>query len=202
MSDAPIVVKLGGSLAGSPLLRPWLRAIEAEAASVVIVPGGGPFADAVRAAQPVMGFDNRAAHVMALMAMAQYAVALASLGTTMVAATNVAAIEQALVRERVPVWSPWPMLGDAPDVAESWDVTSDSLALWLAMRLQARRVVIVKHRAPIGASARQLVVDGIVDAAFPRFLAGFPGVVTLAAVADSPAAALAADNGFTTIAVA
>jgi aspartokinase-like uncharacterized kinase len=200
MSDAPTVAKLGGSLAGSPLLRPWLQAIEAVAGSVVIVPGGGPFADAVRAAQPVMGFDDRAAHVMALLAMAQYAVALASLGTKLIVAEDVLAIEQALERSQVPVWSPWPMLRDAPDVAESWDVTSDSLALWLATRLQARRVVIAKHRTPSGVSAQQLVADGIVDAAFPRFLAGFAGIVTLAAAADSPAAALAADSGFATIA--
>jgi dihydroneopterin aldolase len=202
MSDAPTVVKLGGSLAGSPLLRPWLQAIEAAAGSVVIVPGGGPFADAVRATQPVMGFDDRAAHVMALLAMAQYAVALASLGSKLIVAADGTAIEQALSHEQVPVWSPWPMLCEVPDVAESWDVTSDSLALWLATRLQARRVVIVKHRVPSGASAQQLVADAIVDAAFPRFLAGFPGVVMLAAVADSPAAILAADHGFATIAVA
>jgi aspartokinase-like uncharacterized kinase len=202
MSESPTVVKLGGSLAGSPLLRPWLQAIEAEAGAVVIVPGGGPFANAVRAAQPVMGFDDRAAHVMALLAMAQYAVALASLGTRLIVAGDVAAIEQALSHEQVPVWSPWPMLRDAPDISESWDVSSDSLALWLATRLQASRVLIVKHRVQPGASAQQLVADGIVDAAFPRFLAGFPGLVTLAAAADSPSAALAADSRRAALAVA
>ncbi len=67
-----MVVRLGGSHAFSPLLRPWLAAIGAAAGRVVLVPGGGPFADTVRSAQAAMGFDDLAAHRMALLAMAQY----------------------------------------------------------------------------------------------------------------------------------
>ena len=73
------IVKLGGSHALGPHLRGWLDAIAARAGSIVIVPGGGPFADAVRAAQGPMGFDDCAAHHMALMAMAQFGRALESL---------------------------------------------------------------------------------------------------------------------------
>src|SRR5215510_16371000 len=66
------VVKLGGSYAHAAELKPWLAAIAACAGHVVLVPGGGPFADAVREAQARMGFDDRVAHRMALTAMAQY----------------------------------------------------------------------------------------------------------------------------------
>ena len=66
------IVKLGGSHATGPHLWDWLAAIAAEAGSIAIVPGGGPFADAVRSAQASIGFDDRAAHAMALMAMAQF----------------------------------------------------------------------------------------------------------------------------------
>ena len=66
------IVKLGGSHATGPHIKDWLAAIAAEAGSIAIVPGGGPFADAVRAAQASMGYDDRAAHAMALMAMAQF----------------------------------------------------------------------------------------------------------------------------------
>src|SRR5688572_11112389 len=69
----PTVVKLGGSYALSPRLPAILAAIRASHVPVVVVPGGGPFADAVRAAQPRMGFGDRAAHRMALLAMAQFA---------------------------------------------------------------------------------------------------------------------------------
>jgi aspartokinase-like uncharacterized kinase len=48
------VVKLGGSHADSPLLRPWLDAIAAACGHAVLAPGGGPFAEAGRAAQKRM----------------------------------------------------------------------------------------------------------------------------------------------------
>jgi aspartokinase-like uncharacterized kinase len=175
----PIVVKLGGSFATSPVLRPWLDAITTAPGRLVLVAGGGPFADAVRAAQPAIGFDDAAAHRMALLAMNQFAIALASLAPRLLLAEDLAAIDAALAAGRVPVWCPWPMLRDAPGIAESWDVTSDSLALWLATRLGAARVVLIKHRA-----AASLAEPGLVDAAFARFRAAFPGEVVLAGPDD------------------
>ena len=76
----PTIVKLGGSHAFSPHLKNWLDAIAGCAGCAVVVPGGGPFADAVRMAQPRMGFDDRAAHEMAVLAMEQYGCALTNLG--------------------------------------------------------------------------------------------------------------------------
>ena len=184
-----IVVKLGGSLAFSPLLRRWLLAIEAARGKVVVVPGGGPFADAVRATQPAMGLNDKPAHDMALLAMAQYGIALASLSTTLVLADSRPSVEAALWRGRIPVWSPWPMLRDAPDIPASWDVTSDSLALWLAHLLSVPRVLMVKRRcAPAGASAQQLAAAGLLDAAAPHFLGAYGGTLLVAGPEDVPEA--------------
>ena len=58
----PTVVKVGGSYAFSSALKSWIDAVAACAGRVVVVPGGGPFAETVRVAQPKMGFDDRAAH--------------------------------------------------------------------------------------------------------------------------------------------
>ena len=147
MSTRPaVIVKLGGSYAGSPLLRPWLLAVEAAAGRVVLVPGGGPFADAVRAMQPVMGFDDEAADAMAMLAMAQFGQALCSLGRLLVPAESAEEIEAALDGGRVPVWSPLPIVRRESGLPASWDVTSDSLALWLARRLEAAALLLVKRR--------------------------------------------------------
>lgn len=181
-----LVVKLGGSLAFSPKRHPWLRAAAAGAGRVVLVPGGGPFADAVRAAQAPMGFDDRAAHRMALLAMAQYGLALAALSPALALAENPAEIGRALSAGRVPVWSPWPALRDDPEVAESWDVTSDSLALLLARRLEASGLLLVKSRAPApGMAVTAMVADALLDPAFPRFLDGFRGEVFVAGPDDA-----------------
>src|SRR2546423_12784218 len=109
------VVKLGGSYVGSAELNGWLDALAACAGHVVLVPGGGPFADTVRAAQRSMGFDDRAAHHMALIAMEQYGCALASLGRRLAHAASMAAIRRALGARKVPVWSPTRMALAAAD---------------------------------------------------------------------------------------
>ena len=183
--SAPLlVVKLGGSHAFAPHLRSWLDAIEQQAGRVVLVPGGGPFADAVRAAQPGMGYDDAAAHDMALLAMAQYGRALISLGARLVMADSLGAIHAALAESRVPVWSPMAMLRGA-DIAQSWTVTSDSLALFLARLLDAGRVVLVKHRAAADdADLAGLAREGLVDHAFAQFRAAFAGSVAIVGPAD------------------
>jgi 5-(aminomethyl)-3-furanmethanol phosphate kinase len=190
VSNGVTVVKLGGSYAQSSLLRLWLQAIERHAGRVVLVPGGGPFADCVRTAQAWMGFDEAAAHEMALLGMAQYGRALVSLGSCMRMADDIAAIRAALRDQQVPVWSPLRLILPASDVAASWNVTSDSLAVWLAGRLAADSVVIVKHRAGRGTSVASLVAEGLLDLAFPDFLADFAGPVFLAAPEDLAAASV------------
>jgi 5-(aminomethyl)-3-furanmethanol phosphate kinase len=169
---APIVVKLGGSFAFSAHLRNWIEALAACAGHVVIVPGGGPFADAVRLAQVRMGFDDRAAHHMAVLAMEQYGRALASFSSVLSPAESTDAIRDALVADRVPVWLPSAMVLGASDLAQSWDVTSDSLAAWLAGRIGAERLLLVKHaKFPAGrAPPENLVERQIVDEAFARHL--------------------------------
>ncbi len=181
MSVPALVVKLGGSHATHAALRPWLCAIAAAAGAVVLVPGGGPFADAVRALQPRLGFDDRTAHAMALLAMAQFAQFLIGLAPALAPADGPAAIAAALAAGRVPVWLPPPGLGAAEGIAPSWEVTSDSLALWLAGELAAPALLLVKARR--GGMA-------LLDAAFPRLRPAYAGRVLVAGPEDLPAAGL------------
>src|SRR5690242_9630066 len=117
------VVKLGGSFAFAPELGHWLAAIAGCAGHVVLVPGGGVFADSVRHAQTTMAFDNEAAHHMALLAMEQFGRALAGLDAHLSPAATIAAIDAALRAQKVPVWSPTRMVLKA-DIPASWDMTS------------------------------------------------------------------------------
>ncbi len=67
----PTVVKLGGSLSESGRIGSVLKTIGRARVACVIVPGGGAFADAVRAAQAEHKFSEGVAHRMALLAMHQ-----------------------------------------------------------------------------------------------------------------------------------
>src|SRR5215467_6676762 len=164
------VVKLGGSYAFSLQLPAWLEALAACAGRVVIVPGGGPFADVVRDAQAKMRFSDDTAHQMGLMAMSQFGCAVANLGKDYVMAGSLDAIHNAVRARQVPVWSPLPMALETAALPASWDVTADSLAAWLAARLGTLRVVFVKQIAPPTASVDALIAAGILDRFLPRLL--------------------------------
>lgn len=146
-----------------------------------------------------MGLDDRAAHQMALLAMDQYGCALANLGRKLSPAASAAAIHRVLLDGGVPVWSASEMVLGAEDIPWSWDVTSDSLAAWLAGRIGAKRVLLVKHVQPPSdlLRAEDLVARGIVDRAFPRFLRESGAEGFIAGAAQHAAAAVVIRKGGT-----
>ncbi len=169
-----MVVKLGGSLIELPYLSAWLTHLAASQGRSILVAGGGPFADAVRIAQRQRPFADKAAHLMAILAMEQYALMLAALEPGLHPAASRAAIEASRREGVTPVWLPSRMTTGAPDIPESWEVTSDSLAVWLARKLGVSRVLLVKSAVlpTETASVVGLAKAGIVDPLLPRFLAG------------------------------
>jgi 5-(aminomethyl)-3-furanmethanol phosphate kinase len=193
----PIVVKLGGSFAFSEHLRKWIEALAACAGRVVIVPGGGPFADAARLAQTRMGFDDRAAHQMAVLAMEQYGCALASFSSAFSPAGSEEAIRRELAADRVPVWMPSSMVLDAEDIAQTWSVTSDSLAAWLTGRIGADKLLLVKHAKNLGgrANLKDLIATGVLDETFAQYLKRSAAAAYIAGPADHEAAAAAIRAG-------
>ena len=168
------VIKLGGSLADYPDdLNRWLEMLaEAGRGEVVIVPGGSFFADHVREAQKRWAFDDAVAHAMALRAMEQYGLMLCGMRTGFASAPSVTEIRRLMRKNQVPVWLPVQTLA-SEKLSPSWDVTSDSLAAWLARHLAAEHLVLVKSCAlPEGKlHMQELSKKGIVDAAFPNFVA-------------------------------
>lgn len=169
------VVKLGGSLAYAPELRYWLAELaERGAGRVVVVPGGGPFADAVRRAQDRWSFPDLTAHHMALLAMEQYGAMLVGIEPWLVPAATRREIEELRHAGRVPVWMPGAMLAERNDPAPTWAVTSDSLAAWLTLEISAENLLLVKCVSPRSGrvSVHDLASQGIVDAALSGFLAG------------------------------
>lgn len=168
------ILKLGGSLMRSPRLPGWLDlAAETGRGNMVIVPGGGLFADASRVAQAHWRLNDLSAHNMAVLGMAQLGAMMHGLCPQLATAGNEAEIRARLADGRSVIWQPLDLLRSAPDELTSWDVTSDSLALWLARRLDAKETIIVKS-CPIPQPAddwQVLSQRGIVDRAFPHFAA-------------------------------
>lgn len=126
------VVKVGGSIL-------W-HAQEAMsvlmAHDVLVVPGGGVFADAVRRVQRKTGIDDAAAHKMAILAMDQYGIFL----------SDVSGIPtyDFLGDVRTPgIILPSATLKASDPFTPSWDVTSDSIACHIAKLVSAEQFIIL-----------------------------------------------------------
>ena len=90
--------------------------------------------------------SDDAAHWMALLAMDQYAHVVAERladGVLVTKRHEIAAALDAPVR-LVPVLAPYRWLHEADPLPHSWDVTSDSIAAWVAGQVGARQLVLVK----------------------------------------------------------
>jgi len=163
------VVKLGGSLHDSPELAGWLRMLAYAGGRIVVVPGGGPYADTVRAAQMRVGISDAAAHHMALLAMDQYALMLCDLQPNLVPAASTQEIAKAIAHGLTPIWLPSKMSLKAPDIPKNWSVTSDSLSAWLAHHLGAEALALVKYENP-GIDDLSILADGgWIDMAFTDY---------------------------------
>jgi dihydroneopterin aldolase len=171
---ADTVIKIGGGLlAHSSLLDTVIAEAIAAARTtrIAIVPGGGPFADTVRAADKENWLGDDTAHWMAVLATDQYAHLLVARSASLTLAESARDVETALASGKVPVIAPSRWLREADPLPHSWDVTSDSIAAWFASTLGATRLVLVK---PPGATGRD-----IVD---PHFRSAVPASVSWSAV--------------------
>jgi dihydroneopterin aldolase len=193
LADGPTVIKIGGRCAGALDLRRWTAAVAGCGGRAVVVPGGGPFADAVRAAQPRMGFDDGAAHHMAMLGMEQFGHALASFDRRLAVADSMAGLRRALAGGKVAVWLPARMAMKAADIPASWQATSDSLAAWLAGKLRAARLLLLKQveLPPRPVAASELAEKGIVDPMFPQVLKACGAAAFILGPADHMAVAAA-----------
>jgi len=138
-------IKIGGSLYNSKYLVPWLHTIsEISDMQIVIVPGGGPFADQVRHADDKFNLAEARSHNMAVLAMQQYGNVFASLCSELVLANSEDKINQVWADKKVAIWEPYEMVRDQCELAKSWQVTSDSIALWLSNVLDIENLLLVK----------------------------------------------------------
>jgi aspartokinase-like uncharacterized kinase len=138
-------IKIGGSLYASKYLTQWLGILhQVTGTKIIIIPGGGPFADQVRQADEKFSLNHIQVHNMAVMAMQQYGNMLASLSPDLIAANSIDVIYAAWEASKVVIWEPYEMVRDECELEKSWQVTSDSLAVWLASKLKINNLLLVK----------------------------------------------------------
>jgi probable H4MPT-linked C1 transfer pathway protein len=160
------VVKIGGALLGRrgalDIVVPVLSRVAERGDSVLVVPGGGPFADTVRKIDTEIGLSDDAAHWMAILALDQYAELLASRIARSRVVRSAGEATTALAAHELPILAPSAWLRRADPLPHSWDVTSDSIAAWVAGQVGAERLIVAK--------AVKVDVSALLDPHFARTL--------------------------------
>jgi len=158
-----IVVKVGGSLYDHPRLGPALQQyLDSLEEPALIVPGGGPFADAVRELDRIHAPGQEACHWLALEAMNLAGAFLKSLGVT------------------APILDAVAFCREHDVLPHSWASSSDSVAALTATIHRASRLVLLKSIDLLPGIAWSEAADrGWVDPYFPSLVADVPFAVEL-----------------------
>lgn len=141
------VLKIGGSLAEDPpKLAKLCRELSAiaEAHRILIVPGGGQFADTVRKFDKVYRFSNIISHKMAILAMDQYGFFMSDITPNSHMSYSIDEINES-TKGTLPIFLPSQFMFREDPLEHSWNVTSDSIAAYIAGLLDAEKLLLVTN---------------------------------------------------------
>lgn len=165
-----IVVKLGGSLIerAKELVREIIDYSDKSGQAILIVPGGSVFADTVR----MVNASNEASHWMAILAMEQYGYLIAD-GSEAKMVNNISIEDIGTY-----ILLPYALLKKKDELPHTWDVTSDTIAAWVAHKLGARFIkltdvdgIFLNGELKKELRAEELLgIETCVDRELPRFL--------------------------------
>ena len=144
-----LVVKVGGSLMEK--VSSVIATLKAAASSpdcafekIILVPGGGIFADEVRK----MNADDETSHWMAILAMEKFGYMISALGIPAVdgfddclggaGCANGADCTDGANAAKLLLLLPYRLMREYDPLPHSWDITSDSIAAWAAAALSER----------------------------------------------------------------
>ncbi len=147
-------IKIGGGLISHPdELINLMKDLDTLSKSyqLVVIPGGGPFADVVREIYSQYNLSETVAHWMAILAMDQYGFFLSNLSENAVTISSIANIKELALSNKLVMILPFQILYKRDPLTHSWNVTSDSIAAYIATLINAESLILLKD------------VDGIFD---------------------------------------
>jgi aspartokinase-like uncharacterized kinase len=142
-----VVIKVGGSLGrwrGLGVLLDSIARCRGKT-RVLVIPGGGVFADLVREEDHRLRLTGSTAHRMAILAMDQYGLLLCDLASKALPVASLEGIGTVFRSGRLPIFLPSRYLSRHDPFDHSWRVTSDSVAAYVAGRVRADALLLLKR---------------------------------------------------------
>ncbi|MHA2299226.1 MAG: amino acid kinase family protein [Candidatus Hodarchaeales archaeon] len=170
-------VKIGGSCLQHPRLLEQECKILSKVRNVVIVPGGGCFADVVREQASKFNVGDTPAHWMAILAMNQFGYLLSKIVAGSLLCESIENV-QSVQDTAIAIWLPYLDMRAKNPFPHSWDVSSDSIAAWLAVKLGSSFFVKITafqgDLPPINVSTDSLLQKTrLIDSFLPGYLDKF-----------------------------
>ncbi|XRO76800.1 [5-(aminomethyl)furan-3-yl]methyl phosphate kinase [Methanocaldococcus sp. 10A] len=146
------LIKIGGSLTydAEPLLKALKKYAKENDKKVVVIPGGGEFANIVRKIDKNLKISNSLSHKLAIKCMDLVGEVYAEIGNIK-AYDTLFDLKREIEKEKIAVILPSKILLSTDMAEHSWAITSDSLSLYIGKLLDVREVIIATN------------VDGIYD---------------------------------------
>lgn len=139
------VVKIGGSLIKEPSnFRLLLKELSTLALShvILVVPGGGELADLIRTLDQHFKLKAETSHRMALFTQDILAFLISDLLENAVLVNDLDALPEDL--GVLYIFQPAKLVIEEDTLPNSWSVTSDSVAAWIATKVQASQLILIK----------------------------------------------------------
>jgi aspartokinase-like uncharacterized kinase len=140
------VIKVGGSLAEEPTVLIALCNGLGEIAKkyrIIVIPGGGRFADVVRKFDRQYALSPEISHRMAILGMDQFGLLLSQFIPNSCATYLLTDAKQLSEIRVVPIFLPSRVAFQADQLEHSWSVTSDSIAAYVASLLHVNKLILV-----------------------------------------------------------
>ncbi|HUX99763.1 MAG TPA: hypothetical protein VMV49_09435 [Candidatus Deferrimicrobium sp.] len=140
------VIKIGGSILKNKSIKKLCEYLNelSKQFRFVLLPGGGEYADLVRNHYQNFPISDNNAHWMAITCeniLGFFLVNNLELGIPVFTLSEIA---KAIESSKIPVFLPFQYLYEQDPLPHSWDVTSDSIAAYIAKCLQADKLILVK----------------------------------------------------------
>jgi aspartokinase-like uncharacterized kinase len=182
------LVKVGGSLLDWPELPAQLarfldgRRADSPVSRHVLLCGGGPFVDSIRRLDRVHHLGDDIAHRLAIQAMDLASAVLLCMLPGAMGVDRVESLGGEWSRDEIPLLLPSAILDELEKTQSSplpptWDVTSDTIAAWIAGRLKADSLVLLKSASLPPRPTRDIAARlKLVDPFFPLISSGLARV--------------------------
>ncbi|MFX1260149.1 MAG: hypothetical protein ACFFAN_20050 [Promethearchaeota archaeon] len=148
MTISSIIVKIGGKiLENSEDLNATITQFKKllskkRIQKIIIIPGGGSYANFVRKVDLRLNIEDDLAHWMAILAMEQNGIFLSQQYKEIKCIKNIDELKKSNLT--ISVFLPYEFLSRNDELPHSWDITSDSITLYIASQLGIDECLLIK----------------------------------------------------------